>query len=177
MTHRAVIIIFVIANVLETFKNFSHGKKVTLDGTVYSGFKGVAFRRISSHLISSKIVPNLSVCAFDCVKQWECLSFNFANPSGGGHVCELLRTDKYNSNSTYTQNGDFHHFYSSPVSVQKTFLWNLRELWASFSKGFCKTFNFCLLIYKQGICFAEGKSCYASCFVFSFNKLNFSTAI
>ena len=57
--------------------------------------------RLTSHKISSIVVDSMEDCAMACFVQRECFSFNLGNPSKAGkHECELLRTDKYNSNST-----------------------------------------------------------------------------
>ena len=95
---------------------YCEGRRVTYDGVVYSGFKADPFHRVTSHLITSMTVPNLTLCSFNCLKNLECVSFNFGNRVNGWHACELLRTDKYNSRSSYLPSGDFHYFYQAPVS-------------------------------------------------------------
>ncbi|XP_031563600.1 uncharacterized protein LOC116299106 [Actinia tenebrosa] len=94
------------------YDNFStEGKKVTPDGVVHEAFKADAFRRITTHLIETHIVNKLGSCAFRCSKHLECVSFNFGNRMNGKHGCQLLRTDKYNSGSSYVTDTDFHYFY------------------------------------------------------------------
>ena len=82
------------------------------------------FHRLTSHKISSVVVNSMEDCAMTCLEHWECLSFNLGNTSDGSYECELLRTDRYNSNSTYNSSKDFHHFFVK-VSVL-TFQWSLR---------------------------------------------------
>jgi hypothetical protein len=92
--------------------NFAtESRQISPDGVVYDGFKADAFRRITTHLIETNLVNKLGLCALKCLKKVECVSFNFGNPVNGKHVCELLRTDKYNSRSSYVNSTDYHYFY------------------------------------------------------------------
>ena len=78
-----------------------------------------AFRRLTSHKIYSTFVDSMEDCAMACLVHWECLSFNLGiQLTAGKQECELIRTDKYNSNSTYSNTSNFHHFFVS-VSLGK----------------------------------------------------------
>lgn len=90
-------------------------------GFRYFDYDVDAFHRLTSHIISSVVVNAMEDCAMACLVHWECFSFNLGNPmTAGKHECELIRTDKYNSNSTYSHSKDFHHFFIR-VSVAKSF--------------------------------------------------------
>ena len=80
----------------------------------YFNFNVETFHRLTSHKISSVVVHSMEDCAMACLEHWECFSFNLGNTASDGHgmhECELIRTDKYNSNSTYDSSKDFHHFF------------------------------------------------------------------
>ena len=83
------------------------------DSTAFRSFNYdvVAFHRLTSHKISSSVVDSMVDCAFACLVHWECFSFNLRNPIAKKYDCELIRTDKYNSQSTYNRSKDFHHFF------------------------------------------------------------------
>ena len=89
----------------------TESRKVSPNGIVIDNFKTDAFRRITTHLIETIIVSRLGLCSFKCVQNVECLSFNFGNPVKGTHVCELLRTDKYNARPSYSTSTNFHYFF------------------------------------------------------------------
>ena len=66
-----------------------------------------------SQLLSTVKVSHSIDCAFQCLANVACLSFNFAispNSSSTGHVCHLLATDKYNYSSAFVRSDHFHHF-------------------------------------------------------------------
>jgi hypothetical protein len=110
--------IFLVVSICYLNSFLTETRKVSPDGIVYEGFKGDAFRRITTHLIETNIVNKLGLCALKCLKNHECSSFNFGNPVNGQHICELLRTDKYNSRSSYVNSTDFHYFFPGAVSVR-----------------------------------------------------------
>ena len=70
-----------------------------------------AFHRLTSHKISSSVVDSMEDCAFACLAHRECFSFNLGSLIAKKYDCELIRTDKYNSKSTYSHSRDFHHFF------------------------------------------------------------------
>ena len=80
-------------------------------GFRYFDFDVEAFHRLTSHKISSSVVDSMEDCTFACLAHWECFSFNLGNPILKKYDCELIRTDKYNSKSTYNHSKDFHHFF------------------------------------------------------------------
>ena len=51
-------------------------------------------------------------CAFHCVAEPKCYSFNMAAypDSKGLYLCELLATDKYRETKTFHANATFHHY-------------------------------------------------------------------
>ena len=86
---------------------------------VYCNYSVDAFHRLTSHKIYSTFVNSRVDCAMACVTHWECLSFNLGiQMTAEKQECELIRTDKYNSNSTYSNSSNFHHFFVS-VSLKK----------------------------------------------------------
>ena len=80
-------------------------------GFRYFNFDVEAFHRLTSHQMTSSVVDSMEDCTFACLAHWECFSFNLGNPIAKKYDCELIRTDKYNSKSTYNHSKDFHHFF------------------------------------------------------------------
>ena len=69
------------------------------------------------------VKPNISVstydnmmCAFKCLQQIFCTSFNFAVHSPGNNNCELLRENKYTRYDRF-QPSQFYNHYSLMVRV------------------------------------------------------------
>ena len=118
MQDTLVVVIF-IGLFLQTIQFKDSSSAVT-----YFNFNVETFHRLTSHKISSVVVNSMEDCAMACLEHWECFSFNLGNTmSDGSYECELIRTDRYNSNSTYNSSKDFHHFFVK-VSVL-TFQWSL----------------------------------------------------
>ncbi|KAL9984567.1 hypothetical protein ACROYT_G006877 [Oculina patagonica] len=103
---------------LRTIQFSAHAR----DSFRYFDYDVDAFHRLTSHKISSVVVNSMEDCAMACLAHWECFSFNLGNLTmAGKHECELIRTDKYNSNSTYSNSNDFHHFFvRNPCGSGKT---------------------------------------------------------
>ena len=62
--------------------------------------------------LTSSMVKDHFVCAFHCVDEPKCYSFNVAESpdSNGLYLCELLVTDKYRATGKFFANSTFHHF-------------------------------------------------------------------
>ena len=57
-------------------------------------------------------VSNALSCAFKCLENARCFSFNVAvfPDADGKYECQLLATDKYNSSSDLKPNNQFNHY-------------------------------------------------------------------
>ena len=67
---------------------------------------------ISQALVSFD-VTDYTDCAFKCLANLACFSFNFAilaDNVTGRHVCHLLASDKYDHSSGFVPSDQFHHY-------------------------------------------------------------------
>lgn len=95
----------------------------TRDSFRYFDYYVDAFHRLTSHKISSAAVNSMKDCAMACLVHWECFSFNLGSPAiAGKRECELIKTDKYDSNSTYIYSSNFHHF---SIKVSFSLSWSM----------------------------------------------------
>ena len=67
---------------------------------------------LNASVIFSTKVDNLMTCAFNCLKNSHCNSYNAAvSPDGNNeYECQLLATDKYNSSSKLRPSKEFNHY-------------------------------------------------------------------
>ncbi|XP_022806790.1 contactin-associated protein-like 2 [Stylophora pistillata] len=82
----------------------------------FGNFKHDALYYLWEEKLTSSMVKDHFVCAFHCVDEPKCYSFNVAESpdSNGLYLCELLVTDKYRATGKFFANNTFHHF--SPLS-------------------------------------------------------------
>ncbi|KAL9951902.1 hypothetical protein ACROYT_G044647 [Oculina patagonica] len=85
----------------------------------FGNFKRNSFHCLWAQKITSSKVADQSDCAFLCVGEPKCFSFNVAAypDSKGLYLCELLATDKYRATKTFHANATFHH-YSLPSQCE-----------------------------------------------------------
>ncbi len=78
----------------------------------FGNFKRNPFHYLWEKKITSSIVADQSVCAFLCVVEPKCYSFNMAAYPDlkGLYLCELLATDKYRATKKFHANATFHHY-------------------------------------------------------------------
>ena len=84
----------------------------------FGNFKRDREKYLSVEIIASFLVEDHELdCAFKCVGETKCFSFNIAAgpDSKGIYLCELLATDKYRAINMLQANATFHH-YSPLVS-------------------------------------------------------------
>ena len=75
-------------------------------------FKCDPFYYLWEEKLTSSMVKGQFSCAFLCVGEPRCYSFNVAEypDSNGLYLCELLVTDKYRATGKLFANATFHHF-------------------------------------------------------------------
>jgi len=89
-----------------------------LQGISHANFDAHKFQHLQGSLLDSSCgVVQENECAFACVDNAPCVSFNVAfSPNENGKLrCELLSEDKYRSPEKLTVSQQFHH-YSLNVS-------------------------------------------------------------
>ena len=59
-----------------------------------------------------RVVEDSLSCAFSCLDNLACFSFNFAAfpDEAGKFVCEILSSDKYNNSENFLPSKSLHHF-------------------------------------------------------------------
>ena len=82
-----------------------------------SGFQSAYFiKEEFSHLnitaLVKRVVEDSLSCAFSCLNNQACFSFNFADfpDKAGKFTCEILPTDKYYNSKNFLPSKTFHHF-------------------------------------------------------------------
>ena len=85
--------------------------------TRHSGFQSAYFiKEEFSHLnitaLAKRVVEDSLSCAFSCLNNQACFSFNFADSpdKAGKFTCEILSTDKYYNSENFLPSKTFHHF-------------------------------------------------------------------
>ena len=78
----------------------------------HGNFKCDPFYYLWEEKLTSSMVKGQFFCAFLCVGEPRCYSFNVAEypDSNGLYLCELLVTDKYRATGKLFANATFHHF-------------------------------------------------------------------
>ncbi|XP_068699767.1 uncharacterized protein [Montipora foliosa] len=84
----------------------------------YGNFKAFLNHLLNiSNLLESVNVSGYIQCAFACLHNVDCFSFNLAIASDANlkeHACQLLPTDKYKNPTRFVRSQEFHH-YAIPV--------------------------------------------------------------
>ena len=78
----------------------------------FAYFTEEKFSFLNITALVKRVVENSLSCAFSCLKNLACFSFNFAAfpDKAGKFTCEILWTDKYNSSENFLSSKTFHHF-------------------------------------------------------------------
>ena len=82
-------------------------------GMSYANFVAHKFQHLQGSLLdSSSEIVQLVDCAFSCVANAPCVSFNVAlSPNENGMLrCELLSEDRFRSPDKLTDSQQFHHY-------------------------------------------------------------------
>ena len=83
--------------------------------TQESGFaylKEEKFSYLNITALVKRFADNSFSCAFSCLNNLACFSFNFAAfpDVAGKFTCEILSSDKYNNSKGFLPSKSFHHF-------------------------------------------------------------------
>ncbi|KAL9951913.1 hypothetical protein ACROYT_G044659 [Oculina patagonica] len=108
------LLLFVISQTMRAMENSALYRNPTGDIS-FGNFKQNFFHYLWAQKITSSKVADQFDCAFLCVGEPKCFSFNVAAypDSKGLYLCELLATDKYRATKKFHANATFHH-YSLP---------------------------------------------------------------
>ncbi|XP_074611569.1 uncharacterized protein LOC141866053 [Acropora palmata] len=70
------------------------------------------FSHLNVAALVKRVTENSLSCAFSCLKNLACFSFNFAAfpDKAGKFTCEILSSDKYHNSEGFLPSKDFHHF-------------------------------------------------------------------
>ncbi|XP_067047926.1 uncharacterized protein [Acropora muricata] len=70
------------------------------------------FSRLNITALVKRVTGNILSCAFSCLNNLACFSFNFAAfpDEAGKFSCEILSSDKYNNSKDFLPSKNFHHF-------------------------------------------------------------------
>ena len=70
------------------------------------------FSRLNITALVKRVTGNSLSCAFSCLNNLACFSFNFAAfpDEAGKFSCEILSSDKYNNSNDFLPSKNFHHF-------------------------------------------------------------------
>ena len=81
-------------------------------GFAYGNFRQILHHYLSAVKVRSVFTENEDDCAFNCISEPQCYSFNIAtNPDSSGlYLCELLITDEYRNAKELRANATFHHW-------------------------------------------------------------------
>ena len=93
--------------------NFCHGQKLNRDDSAmnYVNFVENPFQKLTSFILSSLEVSELSKCTFECLENQSCHSVNFGEAKADGrHPCELLSGDMFQEKRNLVAHRDFHHY-------------------------------------------------------------------
>ncbi|XP_067054179.1 uncharacterized protein [Acropora muricata] len=80
----------------------------------YGNFKEFLDHKLNiSQVLATFLVKDYTDCAFKCLDNIGCLSFNFATKPAIGtdqHSCHLLASDRFNHSSRLVPSDEFHHY-------------------------------------------------------------------
>ncbi|XP_078353111.1 contactin-associated protein 1-like [Oculina patagonica] len=106
-----LLLLFVIFQTFRAMENSALYRNPT--GNIsFGNFKRNSFHCLWAKKITSSMVADQFDCAFLCVGEPKCFSFNVAAypDSKGLYLCELLATDKYRATKKFHANATFHHY-------------------------------------------------------------------
>ena len=78
----------------------------------FVNFKEDKFSFLNITALVKRVVEDSFSCAFSCLDNLACFSFNFAAfpDKAGKFVCEILSSDKYSNSENFLPSKDLHHF-------------------------------------------------------------------
>ena len=78
----------------------------------FVNFKEDKFSFLNITALVKRVVENSLWCAFSCLENLACFSFNVAAfpDKAGKFSCEILSSDKYNNSEGFLPSKNFHHF-------------------------------------------------------------------
>ncbi|XP_067047235.1 C-type lectin domain family 4 member E-like [Acropora muricata] len=88
----------------------SRGGNIRESGFAY--FIEEKFSHLNIAPAVKRVAENSLSCAFSCLRNLACFSFNFAAfpDQAGKFTCEILSSDKYNNSEKFLPSKTFHHF-------------------------------------------------------------------
>ena len=88
----------------------SRGGNIRESGFAY--FIEEKFSHLNIAPAVKRVAENSLSCAFSCLRNLVCFSFNFAAfpDQAGKFTCEILSSDKYNNSEKFLPSKTFHHF-------------------------------------------------------------------
>ena len=106
--HCALDVTFFLAN--QATVMISRGGNTRESGFAY--FLEDKFSHLNVAALVKRVTENSLSCAFSCLKNLACFSFNFAAfpDKAGKFTCEILSSDKYHNSEGFLPSKDFHHF-------------------------------------------------------------------
>ena len=147
-----ILVVVIGYNKVRTFSNIGH--RESSDEMWLMNMVEEMFSYLNISKINSAEVQNNGECAFACLKEPMCFSYNLEARASktGTRVCELLPSDKYNNSDKVIISQKFHHY-----SIQVSYL--------KFSRGPCQNYGICVPQYEKNsyVCVCkigfEGKDC------------------
>ncbi|XP_074607275.1 brevican core protein-like [Acropora palmata] len=94
-------------------------QKVNTREIDFVNFREAKFSFLNITALVKRVVENSFLCAFSCLKNLACFSFNVAAfpDKAGKFTCEILTSDKYNNSENFLPSKTLHHFsIESPCS-------------------------------------------------------------
>ncbi|XP_015765149.1 PREDICTED: neurocan core protein-like isoform X2 [Acropora digitifera] len=87
-------------------------REVNTQESGFAYFKEEKFSHLNITALVKRFADNSFSCAFSCLNNLACFSFNFAAfpDVAGKFICEILSSDKYNSSKGFLPSKSFHHF-------------------------------------------------------------------
>ena len=87
-------------------------REVNTQESGFAYFIGEKFSHLNITTLVKRTAENSLSCAFFCLNNLACFSFNFAAfpDKAGKFTCELLSSDKYNNSEGFLPSKTFHHF-------------------------------------------------------------------
>ena len=87
-------------------------REVNSQESGFAYFKEEKFSHLNITALVKRFADNSFSCAFSCLNNLACFSFNFAAfpDAAGKFTCEILSSDKYNNSKGFLPSKSFHHF-------------------------------------------------------------------
>ena len=87
-------------------------REVNTQESGFAYFKEEKFSHLNITALVKRFADNSFSCAFSCLNNLACFSFNFAAfpDVAGKFTCEILSSDKYNNSKGFLPSKSFHHF-------------------------------------------------------------------